>query len=232
MRAGGQRRNVRLARPVMLSAIAQGNRRQQGQEPQPTAVVCLPAGRPAPGVGYISKRERERERERERRAAAWRRSAYPLRTTGGSRDKSPSPRRRRACRRDGRPPALVISARERERERERERDLGGELRMADHSVLYFFFFVKRFYPFVNTPPHLELFPAPRRIRPPHSPGEPLTAKYPRLRASPRLRWLFWGVACPSSASARQENFFSRAARMLSKKKRDAASSTRRASRCP
>ena len=175
MRAGGQRRNVRLARPVMLSAIAQGNRRQQGQEPQPTAVVCLPAGRPAPGVGYISKRERERERER---------------------------------------------------------DLGGELRMADHSVLYFFFFVKRFYPFVNTPPHLELFPAPRRIRPPHSPGEPLTAKYPRLRASPRLRWLFWGVACPSSASARQENFFSRAARMLSKKKRDAASSTRRASRCP
>ena len=64
MRAGGQRRNVRLARPVMLSAIAQGNRRQQGQEPQPTAVVCLPAGRPAPGVGYISKRERERERER------------------------------------------------------------------------------------------------------------------------------------------------------------------------
>ena len=162
MRADGQCRDVRLSPAVMLSAIAQGNRRQQGQESQPTAVVCLPAGRPAPGVGYISKRERERERER-------------------------------------------------------ERDLGGELRMADHSVLYFFFFVKRFYPFVNTPPHLELFPAPRRIRPPYPPDVPLTAKYPRLRASPRLRWLFFGVACPSSASARQENFFSRASNALKEK---------------
>ena len=63
MRAGGQRRDVRLARVVMLSARAQGNRRQQGQGPQPTAAVRLTAGRPAPGVGYISKRERERERE-------------------------------------------------------------------------------------------------------------------------------------------------------------------------
>lgn len=61
MRAGGQRRNVRLSRAAMLSAIAQGNRRQQGQEPQPTAAARLPAGRPTPGVGYISKRERERE---------------------------------------------------------------------------------------------------------------------------------------------------------------------------
>ena len=78
MRADGQCRDVRLARAVMLSAIAQGNRRQQGQEPQPTAAARLPAGRPTPGVGYISKRERERERETWGENFAWLTTPYSI----------------------------------------------------------------------------------------------------------------------------------------------------------
>ena len=174
----------------------------------------LDGGTAGPRRWLYHKREREGEREREsggqphgdgQRTCSGQRASVRTRLPthgGGALDGGTAGPRR------------WLHQQERERERER---LGGELRMADHSVLYFFFFVKKFYPFVNTPPHLELFPAPRRIRPPHSPGEPLTAKYPRLRASPRLRWLFFGVACPSSASARQENFFSRASNALKEK---------------
>ena len=127
MRAGGQRRNVRLARAVMLSAIAQGNRRQQGQEPQPTAAARLLAGRPAPGVGYITRergRERERERERERAAGSRMATVSVLAQDSGrqyGRGSQPTAAVRLTA---GRPAPGVGYISKRERERERERDLG------------------------------------------------------------------------------------------------------------
>lgn len=64
--------------------------------------------------------------------------------------------------------------------------------MADHSVHYFFFFVKRFYPFVNTPARLGLSSVPRRTRPPHPQDEPVTANIPDLAHIPVYGSYFLG----------------------------------------